>query len=252
MDIKGKTIVITGAARGLGQSMAGMLARQGAQLALVDLSVDQLKDTARLCGEAGAQARSYAANVADEHDVEQLFQQVARDFGPLDGLINNAGMNADGLLVKRLDGTLVKMPLEDFNKVVAVDLTGVFLCGREAAAQMIGADRGGVIINISSISQAGNIGQSNYAAAKAGVSALTVTWAQELAQHGIRVAAIAPGFSYTAMVARMKPAMQEKFKNRIPLRRFAEPSEIAHAALFILENEYFNGRVLELDGGLRL
>lgn len=252
MDIKGKTIVITGAAKGLGQGMAAMLAWRGAQLALVDLAVEQLKETIRLCGEAGAQARGYAANVADEPSVERLFKQVEQDFGPLDGLINNAGTNADGLLVKRLDGALLKMPLEDFNRVVAVDLTGVFLCGREAAAQMIGADRGGVIINISSISRAGNMGQSNYAAAKAGVSALTVTWAQELAQHGIRVAAIAPGFSDTDMLHRMKPALQEKFKNRIPLRRFAKPAEIAHAAAFILENDYFNGRTLELDGGLRL
>ena len=248
MNIQGKNIVITGAGRGLGQSMAVMLSKQGARLALVDLELASLDDTARRCGAA----RCYAANVADEAAVIQLFESVQSDCGSIDALINNAGTNADALLVKRHDGTIQKMSLQDFNKVVAVDLAGVFLCGREAAAHMVANENAGVIINISSISQAGNVGQSNYAAAKAGVTALTVTWAQELARHGIRVAAIAPGFSETQMVASMKPEMQEKFRQRVPLRRFARPEEIAHAALFILENDYFNGRVLELDGGLRL
>jgi 3-oxoacyl-[acyl-carrier protein] reductase len=109
-----------------------------------------------------------------------------------------------------------------------------------------------VIVNISSISRAGNIGQTNYAAAKAGVAAMTVTWAQELARYGIRVAGIAPGFSETRMVGHMKPALQEQFKRRIPLNRFGKPEEIADAVLFIFENDYYNGRILEVDGGLRL
>lgn len=252
MNIQGKTIVITGAGRGLGQSMANMLAQRGARLALVDLRLDDLAQTAQRCSAAGALVHSYAANVADEADVIRMTGEVAQECGCIDALINNAGTNADALLVSRHDGQLRKMSLDDFSKVVAVDLVGVFLCGREAAAQMIAHEHKGVIINISSISQAGNIGQSNYAAAKAGVSALTVTWAQELARYGIRVAAIAPGFSDTQMVAHMKPEMQDKFRQRVPLHRFARPEEIAHAAVFILENDYFNGRVLELDGGLRL
>ena len=252
MQIQGKNIVITGAGRGLGQSMAVMFAKHGARLALVDLTPGQLQDTAQRCASAGAMVRCYGANVAVEADVVRLFDQVAQECGAIDALVNNAGTNADALLVRRRDCAIETMSLEDFNKVVAVDLTGVFLCGREAAARMLASKREGVILNISSISQAGNIGQSNYAAAKAGVSALTVTWAQELARHGIRVAAIAPGFSETQMVASMKPEMQDKFRQRVPLHRFARPEEIAHAALFILENDYFNGRVLELDGGLRL
>lgn len=252
MDIAGKTIVITGAGKGLGQGMAAMLAQRGAALALVDLEQEKLRETVDLCGAFKVPVRSYAANVALESDVTQLFQQVSLDFGQVDALINNAGTNADALLVKRHDALIQKMSLEDFTSVVAVDLVGVFLCGREAAVQMLTAENPGVIINISSISQAGNVGQSNYAAAKAGVSALTVTWAQELARYDIRVAGIAPGFSDTQMVRGMKPEMQDKFKQRIPLRRFARPEEVAHAALFILENDYFNGRVLELDGGLRL
>jgi 3-oxoacyl-[acyl-carrier protein] reductase len=171
--------------------------------------------------------------------------------GGVDVLINNAGTNRDALLVKQKDGEIRKMSLEDFDKVVAVDMTGVFLCAREAAAQMLAAATGGVIVNISSISRAGNIGQTNYAAAKAGVAAMTVTWAQELARHGIRVAGVAPGFCDTEMVRAMRPELIEKIVARVPLRRLGRPEEVAHAVNFILENDYYTGRMLELDGGLR-
>ena len=252
MNVDGKTIAITGAARGLGRSMAVTLARQGAHLALVDLSRDSLAESERECSQWEVPVHCYGADVSSEPDVIKLFDDIVRDCGRVDGLVNNAGMNADGLLVKPVDGALQTMPLADFCKVLWVDLVGVFLCGREAAARMITAQNGGVIVNISSISRAGNIGQSNYAAAKAGVCALTVTWAQELARHRIRVAAIAPGFSETQMVGSMKPEIQEKFRKRIPAQRFARPDEIAHAVLFALQNDYFNGRTLEIDGGLRL
>jgi 3-oxoacyl-[acyl-carrier protein] reductase len=144
------------------------------------------------------------------------------------------------------------MSLAEFHRVIAVDLRGVFLCGREATVQMVESGHGGVIINISSISRAGNIGQTNYAAAKAGVAAMTVTWAKELARHHIRVAGIAPGFSETRMVAAIPPKVKERIASNIPLRRFARPDEIARAALFILQNDYYDGRILEIDGGLRL
>jgi 3-oxoacyl-[acyl-carrier protein] reductase len=154
MDLNGKTIVITGAARGLGQSMAEVVARQGADLALVDLDEADLQETARLCAQAGVNAKSYGANVAEEAAVESLFAKVREDFGRVDGLINNAGTNRDALLVKVKDGEVLgKMSLADFNTVIAVDLVGVFLCGREAAVHMIEGGRGGVIINISSISR---------------------------------------------------------------------------------------------------
>ncbi len=144
------------------------------------------------------------------------------------------------------------MSLEDFHKVIAVDLRGVFLCGREAAVHMIEGGNGGVIINISSISRVGNIGQTNYSAAKAGVAAMTVTWAKELARHNIRVADIAPGFCDTRMMAKIPLRILDKTISTIPLRRLASPDEIAGAALFILQNDYYNGRILEIDGGLRL
>lgn len=253
MDLQNKVIVITGAAQGLGQKMAEMIAGQGANLALVDLDDMKLQDTVRLCTKLGGEVKEYAANVADGPSVEALFNNINRDFGAIDGLVNNAGITRDALLVKAADGKVQKkMPLGEFNKVIAVDLGGVFLCAREAAVHMVESGRGGVIVNISSISRAGNVGQTNYAAAKAGVAAMTVTWAKELSRHNIRVAGIAPGFSETRMTAAIPPKVKEKLVSTIPLHRFARPDEISRAALFILQNDYCNGRILEIDGGMRL
>jgi 3-oxoacyl-[acyl-carrier protein] reductase len=136
--------------------------------------------------------------------------------------------------------------------VVNVNLTGVFLCGREAAARMVKFGQGGVIINISSISRHGNVGQTNYAATKAGVAAMTVVWAKELARYGIRAGAIAPGFTATEILSSMRPEVLQRVIAPVPLRRLGEPAEIAHAALFIVENDFFTGRCIDLDGGLRL
>jgi 3-oxoacyl-[acyl-carrier protein] reductase len=133
-----------------------------------------------------------------------------------------------------------------------VNLTGVFLGGREAAARMVALGSGGVIISTSSISRAGNIGQSNYAATKAGVVALTTTWAKELGRFGIRTGAIAPGFTRTEILATMKPELIERALAGVPIKRMAEVAEMAHAAVFIAENDYFSGRVVELDGGQRI
>jgi 3-oxoacyl-[acyl-carrier protein] reductase len=253
MDLQGKVIVVTGAAQGLGQKMAEILASQGANLALADLDHAKLQDTIKLCAKAGGKAKDYPVDVTDEPAVEALFSRIHSDWGSVDGLINNAGVTSDGLLVRVADGKVQrKMSMAQFDKVIAVDLKGVFLCAREAAVHMIEIGRGGVIINISSISRAGNVGQTNYSAAKAGVAAMTVTWAKELARHKIRVAGIAPGFSDTRMVATIPPTVKDKIVSGIPLRRFARPEEIGRAALFILQNDYYDGRILEIDGGLRL
>ncbi|HHQ13904.1 MAG TPA: SDR family oxidoreductase, partial [Chromatiales bacterium] len=186
-------------------------------------------------------------------DVIRTFDQIVADFGALDGLVNNAGITRDALLVKFKDGELVsKMSLDQWQAVIDVNLTGVFLCGREAAERMVRLGSKGVIINISSISRAGNMGQTNYAAAKAGVQAMAVVWAKELARYGIRAASIAPGFINTEMVQAMKPEALAKLTANIPLRRMGEPDEIAHTVQFILENDYVSGRCFDIDGGLRL
>jgi len=253
MEIKGKTIIVTGAGRGLGQKTAEMIAAKGGRLALAGLSEEGLEETARLCRDAGGEARVYQLDVSDEQAVERVFARVVENFGALDGVVNNAGITKDGLLVKGKDGRVEKkMSLDDWNAVLQVDLRGVFLCGREAATRMIELGGGGAIVNISSISRAGNFGQTNYSAAKAGVAAMTVTWAKELSRHGIRAAAIAPGFCNTRMVAKMPDKALDQIKAQVPLGRLAEPAEIGHSVVYVLENDYFNGRVLEVDGGLRL
>jgi len=253
LDIKGKTIVITGAGRGLGREMAVSLARQNANLALIDLDEEGLSQSQALCEEAGAKATAYKANVADEENVIDSFNKIKNDFGHIDGLINNAGIIRDGLLVKEKNGVIEKrMSLQSWQSVIDVNLTGVFLCGREAATHMIEQKSGGVIINIASVSRAGNMGQSNYSAAKAGVAAMTVSWAKELARHQIRAAAIAPGFIRTEILDAMKPEALDKMAQGIPLKRIGKPQEIADTALFIFNNDYITGRVFEIDGGLRL
>lgn len=253
MDLRGKVVVITGAARGLGQKMAEMIAREGGSLALIDVDHLQLKETIQLCAKAGGKVQDYAVDVTDEPKVEMAFKDIDADFGGIDALINNAGVTSDALLVRAAAGKVQgKMAATQFDKVIAVDLKGVFLCAREAAVHMVESGRGGVIVNVSSISRAGNVGQTNYAAAKAGVAAMTVTWAKELARYNIRVAGIAPGFSETRMVATIPAKVKDRIVSTIPLRRFARPEEIGRAALFILQNDYYDGRVLEIDGGLRL
>ncbi len=253
MNLAGRAIIVTGAARGLGRAIAEEFAGAGAGVALIDMQAADCAETAAACAARGVPARAYGANVANEAEVAAAFDQVVADFGRLDGIVNNAGILRDALLVKTQDGAITgKMTLAQWQAVIDVNLTGVFLCGREAAERMIRCGNGGVIVNISSISRAGNAGQSNYTAAKAGVAALAVVWAKELARYGIRAGAIAPGFVATPMVASMKPEMLEKMSAPVPLKRLGRPEEVAHAVRFIFENDFYTGRVIELDGGLRL
>ena len=253
MNLKDKRIAITGAARGLGLAIAKGLGAKGAYPLLIDLSLDDLEHARSELAAMDIAAGIYPANVADEKQVDELFANILADHGCLHGLVNNAGILRDGLLLKVKDGEIIdRMSLAQWQAVIDVNLTGVFLCGRAAAEQMLRSQSEGLILNISSISKAGNRGQSNYSAAKAGVAALTVTWAGELARYGIRCAGIAPGFISTDMVASMKPEALEKMASGIPLRRLGNVEEIAHTAVYLFENDYYNGRTLELDGGLRI
>ena len=253
MDLENKVIVVTGAARGLGAAMAKRLATHRPKLGLIDLEQTSLDATAAACKEAGAKVATYGADVSKEDDVVTVFDQVVGDLGSLHGLINNAGITRDALLVKFKDGEVVsKMSLEQWQSVIDVNLTGVFLCGREAVRHMTKLGNEGVIINISSISRAGNMGQTNYSATKAGVQAMAVVWGKELARYGIRAAFIAPGFINTEMVAGMKPEARDKLTAGIPLKRIGEPDQVAQAAEFIFQNDYFSGRGIELDGALRM
>ena len=253
MQLDGKLVVITGAGRGIGRSMALAFARKRSNLALLDLDQADLDQTRALCEAEPVECRNYLCNVTREEEMSAALDSTVRDFGRLDVMINNAGITKDALLVKVQDGKVVgKMSLDQWRAVIDVNLTGVFLGAREAAQRMIGLGHGGVIISTSSISRAGNMGQSNYSASKAGVVAMTVVWAKELARFGIRTGAIAPGFTRTEILDTMKPEMIERAVSAVPLKRMAEPAEMAHAALFIAENDYFSGRVVEVDGGQRI
>ncbi len=252
MNLQDKVIAVTGSGQGLGRAMSVFLAQKGARIAVIDLNQEQMDETKRHVEAAGSNAKTFVCNVANESQVEQTFAAIREQFGALHGLINNAGILRDGLMVKAKNGDVTKMSLANWQAVIDVNLTGVFLCGREAAIQMIESGEGGCIVNISSISRAGNMGQTNYSAAKAGVASMATVWAKELARYGIRANAIAPGFIATEMTAGMPQETLDKIASGIPARRLGQPDEIAHAAAFLMENDYASGRVVEVDGGLRL
>ncbi|MFP4031278.1 MAG: SDR family oxidoreductase [Desulfococcaceae bacterium] len=247
MDIQGKNVVITGAGRGMGRQFAVDLQSAGARPFALDVlqeNLDELKENTGIPGKV--------VDVTNEDEVQSFFEEYAGEYGAPHALVNNAGITADGIFVREKNGEIQKMGMDKWGKVIAVNLTGVFLCGREAAAQMVKHSVKGVLINISSISKEGNFGQTNYSATKSGVAAMTVTWAKELARYGIRSAAIAPGYVNTEMVAKIDQKVIDKIVAQIPMGRLGEMKEISQAVKFILECDFFNGRVLEVDGGHRI
>jgi 3-oxoacyl-[acyl-carrier protein] reductase len=247
MQFSGKNVIITGGARGMGKKFAVDLKRLGAKPFVVDViqeNLDALKSETDIPGQV--------VDVSNEKSVEAFFESYVSANGAPDVLINNAGITADALFIKQKGDEITKFPFANWEKVINVNLTGVFLCAREAAYHMVKHKVKGVIINISSISRAGNLGQTNYSAAKAAVDSMTVTWAKELSKFGIRVGAIAPGYINTEMVAKIRPDVLEKVVQNIPLGRLGEMEEISQAAQFIMRNDFFTGRIMEVDGGMRI
>lgn len=252
MELRGRVVAVTGAGRGLGRAMAVAFAAKGASVAAIDLDEPGLAETAALVTAAGVRCATYVANVAKEDDVVRTFDAIVADLGALHGVVNNAGITRDGLLVKPKDGSITTMSLAQWQAVIDVNLTGVFLCGREAAKHMIAQKvDAGCIVNISSIARYGSHGQTNYAAAKAGVVALSETWAKELARYRIRTGTIAPGTMDTEMIAAMRPDARERLIAAVPVGRLGDPANIAQAVIFLFENDYMTGRCIDVDGGLR-
>jgi len=250
--LAGSRILVTGGARGLGRVFALDLAAAGAHVGACDLDEAGLADLKSEAAAGGLSVWTQQADVSDEASVEHLFAGFVAQSGGIDAVVNNAGLNRDGLLIKKAGEAFERFPLASWQAVIDVDLTGVFLCAREAAFHMASRGTGGVIVSISSLSWMGNVGQTNYSAAKAGVVAMTRTWAMELARYGIRAVAVAPGLTATDMAKSMPEDARERLTSTIPLRRMAEPAEVSHAVRFALENDYVNGRVIPVDGGLRL
>ncbi len=251
MEIQGKKFLVTGGASGMGRNFTLNLAKLGGDVAFCDLNDDAIKDVEAAGADLPGSVVGFNANVAIEDDVVALIKSVRERLGGLDGVVNNAGIFRDGLLVRkdRETGEVKRMSLKKWQQVLDVDLTGPFLVSREFAAACLENEHGGVIVNISSISRYGNMGQSNYSAAKAGLVADTKLWGNELARHGIRTGAIAPGFVDTPILQGMRPDVLEKMLKSVPLRRPAHPDEIFLAVKFIFECDFFTGRCIDVDGG---
>lgn len=256
MDLKSKTVVVTGGASGIGLAIAQSMAQKGAVVVVADINGSAVDAAVADIRANGGKAEGNVCNVAVEAQVAALMDFAVEKTGRLDVVVANAGILRDGLLIRtdketgKVKGTL---PLEQWQSVIDVNLTGVFLTGREAAARMADLGNGGVLILMSSVSRVGNFGQTNYSAAKAGVSAMAVTWSKELSRFGIRANAIAPGFIGTPMVMKdMKPEALEKISKTIPIGRLGQPEEIAQTATYIAECDLVNGVTIEATGGVRL
>ena len=255
MNIEHSKTLVTGGASGMGKAFTLALARLGGDVAICDLNEEGIEATIAEAEELPGNVVGFKANVADEEEVGALINDAATALDGLNVLVNNAGIFRDSLLVKkdRNTGELRKMPLADWNAVIAVDLTGPFLCTRDFAAHCISAGTSSaVVVNISSVARHGNRGQTNYSAAKAGLVADTKLWAEELARYGIRTGAVAPGFVDTPILRAMRPEILENMLKAVPLRRAAAPEEIFQAVRFIIECDYFTGRCIDVDGGIRI
>ncbi|WP_258359894.1 3-oxoacyl-ACP reductase FabG [Moorella sulfitireducens (nom. illeg.)] len=244
MRLKDKVAVITGGASGIGAATAKIFGREGAAVAIVDLDAER---GAKVCAEisaSGGKAAFFQANVADRASVKEMVEAVVAEYNRIDILVNNAGIIRDAMLVKM-------MP-EQWDAVLAVNLTGVFNCTQAVVPLMIQQGAGRILVTSSLSGICGNVGQTNYVATKAGVIGLVKTWAKELGPKGITVNAVAPGFIATEMTAAIPQNVAKMLIDKIPLRRVGMPEDVANAFLFLASEEgsYINGAVLSVDGGL--
>jgi len=247
MRLKNKTAIITGGANGIGRVTAMTFAREGASVVVADINENAGTNVVAEITANGGVASFISANVTQPEEVQHLVDLTVQKYHRLDILINNAGILADA--------QLVKMSVEQWQRVIDVNLRGVFLCGQAAARVMETQTPGGVILNAASVvALYGNFGQSNYVAAKAGVIGMTKTWARELGRKNIRVNAVAPGFIATEMITGIPEKIINRVKEKTLLGRTGEPQDIANAYLFLASEEaaFITGVVLSVDGGLML
>lgn len=250
MRLKDKVCLVTGGAAGIGKATAERFAEEGAKVVICDVAQDAGEATAK---SLGPDARFYKVNVANRQEVQAWVDDVVAKYGRIDVLVNNAGILRDSQLVKVKEGALVGQMAEvDFDLVIAVNLKGVFNCAQAVAPYMI-KQGGGVILNATSIvGLDGNFGQTNYVATKSGVIGMTKVWARELGRYGVRVNAVAPGFTATEIIKTMPEKVIEGMKARTPLGRMGQPRDIANAYLFLASDDasFITGEVLRVDGGI--
>jgi 3-oxoacyl-[acyl-carrier protein] reductase len=251
MDLQSLKIIVSGGAQGMGKHFALRLVQAGASVAVGDVNEAAM---AELKAEAKGPGKLVCRklDVASEAEVGAFVDWAATELSGLSGLINNAGILRDGLLVKkdRETGAIKKLTKDQWDAVIGVNLTGATLLARDVAAKIAELGNKGVIVNISSVARHGNRGQSNYTAAKAALAANTVTWAREFASFGIRVGAVAPGMVETPMTQGMNQKARDALVAAIPVGRIGLPEDIWLGVKFVLECDYFNGRTLDVDGGL--
>ncbi|MFH1633255.1 MAG: beta-ketoacyl-ACP reductase [Chloroflexota bacterium] len=250
MRMKDKVVLVTGGAAGIGKATALRFAEEGAKVVICDVNEEAGQATVK---ELGDDAAFYIVNVANRDDVQKWVDDVVAKYDRIDVIVNNAGILRDGQLIKFKNGELLgQMSEENFDQVISVNLKGVFNC-TQAVAPIMAGQGGGVILNATSVvGLDGNFGQTNYVAAKSGVIGMTKVWSRELGKFGIRVNAIAPGFTATEMVTAMPEKVLDGMKSRTPLRRLGEPRDIANAYLFLASDEasFITGTVLRVDGGI--
>lgn len=243
--LTGKSAIVTGASRGIGRAIAIALAQEGAKVAVNFAgSEEKAEETVRMIEEAGGEAFAIRASVSSQEDVKQLVDGTMERFGSVDILVNNAGITKDNLLMR--------MKEEEWDDVLSTNLKGVFLCTKAVARPMM-KKRSGTIVNLASVvGVAGNAGQANYVAAKAGVIGLTKTAAKELAARGIRVNAVAPGFITTDMTDKLPEDVKEAMLGQIPLGKLGDPEHVARAVVFLAseDSSYITGQTLHVDGGM--
>ncbi|MED4728986.1 3-oxoacyl-ACP reductase FabG [Aneurinibacillus migulanus] len=246
MEFEKQSALITGGASGLGRKAAQLFCERGAHVIIADVNKEQGLQTVTELRENGGKADFVQVNVADESSVQTLIEEIRQKIGRLDVLINNAGITRDSMLHK--------MGKEKWDQVIAINLTGVYVCTKAAIPLMLENGYGRIINTSSVVGLYGNIGQTNYAAAKAGVIGLTKTWAKEFGAKGITVNAVAPGFIHTPMLDAVPEKILEMMRQKVPVLRLGEAEDIARAYVFLAspQSSYINGAVLSVDGGLTL
>lgn len=246
MRLEGKVAIITGSGRGLGKEAAFLFAEEGAKVVVGDINYESAEEVAAAIGEEGGEAMAVKLDVTDSASIQAMVDKVLERFGSIDVLVNNAGITADA--------QLVKMNEDQWDRVIAVNLKGVYNCTKAIAPIMIARGSGRIINTSSVVGVYGNFGQTNYAATKAGVIGMTKVWARELGRKGITVNAVAPGVTMTEMMSTVPEKILSGIRDKTPLGRLGEPRDIAYAYLYLASDEanFVNGATIQVDGGLVL
>src|SRR5450432_2172287 len=255
MQLSSMKIIVTGAAQGMGAHFARRLAEAGAQVAAGDVKEELLAELVESTKGLPGKVHVKKLDVSSEAEVGAFVDWAYEAMTGLNGLVNNAGILRDGLLVKkdRTTGAITKLTKDQWDAVIGVNLTGATFMVRDTVAKMVATEqKPGVVVNMSSVARHGNRGQSNYTAAKAALAANTVTWSREFAPFGVRVGAVAPGMVETQMTQGMNQKARDALVQMIPVGRIGQPEDLWIAVKFVIECDYFNGRTIDVDGGMSM